>query len=60
MENEQLAIMPKAAHHSMICGQPAPFGFATRTEPQYFCLEHRAEGEKVLVTPMQDRRSRPT
>jgi hypothetical protein len=51
-----LETLPKAAHDCTVCGRGAPFGFTTRVGQQWFCLEHRAEGEKVLITPMQERR----
>ncbi len=66
MPNDQLLTTmlsdtkPKAAHDCTTCGRGAPFGFTTRTGQQWFCREHRAEGEKVLITPMQDHRSRTT
>ena len=44
-------VRTRSAHHCETCAEAASFGFTTRRGVSWFCLEHRADGERVLVAP---------
>ena len=38
-------------HLCLSCGKLGQFGYATRTGSAWVCIEHRSDGEAVLVRP---------